>query len=50
VICTSSPLVLSQVDHVCYVESGRVVAAGSHRELLRSQPRYARMVLREEQP
>jgi ABC-type multidrug transport system fused ATPase/permease subunit len=50
VVCTSSPLVLSQVDHVCYVESGRLVAAGSHRELLRSHPRYARTVLREDQP
>ncbi|WP_328465074.1 ABC transporter ATP-binding protein/permease [Actinoplanes sp. NBC_00393] len=50
VICTSSPLVLSRVDRVCYLESGRVVAAGSHADLLRSHPRYARMVQREDQP
>ncbi|MEU4424994.1 ABC transporter ATP-binding protein [Actinoplanes sp. NPDC024001] len=50
VICTSSPLMLNRVDRVCYVESGRMVATGTHRDLLRTQPRYARMVLREEQP
>jgi ABC-type multidrug transport system fused ATPase/permease subunit len=49
VICTSSPLVLSRADHVCYVESGRMTAAGTHAELLRSHSRYARMVMREEQ-
>ncbi|MEU4693287.1 ABC transporter ATP-binding protein [Actinoplanes sp. NPDC023714] len=50
VICTSSPLLLSRADRVCYVESGRVVAAGPHHVLLRTAPRYARMVLREEEP
>ena len=49
VICTSSPLLLSRADHVCYVEGGRVVSTGTHRELLRSEPRYARLVQREEQ-
>ncbi|GAA0440557.1 ABC-type multidrug transport system fused ATPase/permease subunit [Actinoplanes campanulatus] len=48
VVCTSSPLVLSRTDHVCYVEDGRLVAAGRHRDLLRGEPGYARMVLREE--
>ncbi|MEV0896337.1 ABC transporter ATP-binding protein [Actinoplanes sp. NPDC049802] len=48
VVCTSSPLMLSRADHVCYVEDGRVVAAGRHPDLLRGEPGYARMVLREE--
>ncbi|MBB2945448.1 ABC-type multidrug transport system fused ATPase/permease subunit [Actinoplanes lutulentus] len=50
VVCTSSPLLLSRADHVCYVESGQLVAAGPHQDLLRSTPGYARMVLREDQP
>ncbi|GLW31334.1 ABC transporter ATP-binding protein [Actinoplanes regularis] len=50
VICTSSPLVLGHADRVLYLEQGRVVAAGTHHELLKSEPRYARAVLREEQP
>ncbi|MEU4559031.1 ABC transporter ATP-binding protein [Actinoplanes sp. NPDC023936] len=49
VICTSSPLLLSRADHVCYVERGRLVAAGPHDVLLRTTPAYARMVLREDQ-
>jgi ABC-type multidrug transport system fused ATPase/permease subunit len=49
VICTSSPLMLNRADHVCYVEDGHLVAAGPHPVLLRTQPRYARMVLREDQ-
>ncbi|MEU8237897.1 ABC transporter ATP-binding protein [Actinoplanes missouriensis] len=49
VICTSSPLMLSRADQVCYVESGRLVAAGPHDVLLRTTPAYARMVLREDQ-
>ncbi|MDI6098496.1 ABC transporter ATP-binding protein [Actinoplanes sp. NEAU-A12] len=47
VICTSSPLMLVQADQVCYVEGGRMVAAGPHAELLRTEPGYARLVLRE---
>ena len=49
VICTSSPLVLSRVDHVCYVAEGRLVAAGPHPELLRTVPRYAGTVRREDE-
>ncbi|WP_229073910.1 ABC transporter ATP-binding protein [Actinoplanes sp. DH11] len=48
VVCTTSPLMLSRADHVCYVESGHVVAAGPHHVLLRTTPGYARMVLRED--
>ncbi|GIF06157.1 ABC transporter ATP-binding protein [Actinoplanes siamensis] len=49
VVCTSSPLVLGHTDRVLYLEHGRVVAAGTHHELLGSEPRYARVVLRQEQ-
>jgi ABC-type multidrug transport system fused ATPase/permease subunit len=48
VICTSSPLVLDRTDRVLFVEDGRVVADGAHRDLLASEPGYARTVLREE--
>jgi len=48
VVCSTSPLVLDHADHVVYVEHGRVVAEGTHRELLRGEPGYARAVLREE--
>jgi ABC-type multidrug transport system fused ATPase/permease subunit len=48
VVCSTSPLVLDHADHVVYVEHGRAVAEGTHRELLSSEPGYARAVLREE--
>ena len=48
VICTSSPLVLDRTDRVLFVAGGRLVAAGTHRALLASEPRYARTVLRED--
>ncbi|WP_030436563.1 ABC transporter ATP-binding protein [Actinoplanes subtropicus] len=50
VICTSSPLVLDRTDRVCFVEAGRLVAAGRHHGLLDTEPRYARTVLRADQP
>jgi ABC-type multidrug transport system fused ATPase/permease subunit len=50
VICTSSPLVLDRVDRVLFIEDGRVVADGTHHELLAGEPRYARTVLREDEP
>jgi len=50
VICTSSPLVLDRTDRVCFVEEGRLVAAGHHHGLLDAEPRYARAVLRADQP
>jgi ABC-type multidrug transport system fused ATPase/permease subunit len=49
VVCTSSPLVLGHADRVLYLERGRVVAAGTHHELLDAEPGYARVVLREDQ-
>jgi len=48
VVCTTSPLVLDRTDHVIYVEAGRVVAEGTHRELLDSSPLYAATVTRGE--
>jgi ABC-type multidrug transport system fused ATPase/permease subunit len=48
VVCTTSPLVLDRTDHVLYVESGRVVAEGTHRHLLDTEPRYAATVTRGE--
>ncbi|MDT5031325.1 MAG: hypothetical protein QOC94_1496 [Actinoplanes sp.] len=48
VVCSTSPLVLDRTDRVLYVEQGRVVAEGTHRGLLGSEPRYARIVLRED--
>ncbi|WP_223167243.1 ABC transporter transmembrane domain-containing protein [Nonomuraea sp. SYSU D8015] len=47
-ICTTSPLVLDRTDHVIYVENGRVLAEGTHRQLLDSSPEYAATVTRGE--
>ena len=44
-VVTTSPLLLDRADHVQFVEAGRVVAEGSHRELLRVDA-YAATVLR----
>ena len=40
-VCTTSPLVLDRADRVAYLRDGRVVAEGSHRQLLETEPRYA---------
>ena len=48
VIVTTSPLVLDRADRVVYVEDGRVVAAGRHRELLKSSSEYRDTVTRGE--
>ncbi|MGN9840871.1 ABC transporter ATP-binding protein [Nonomuraea sp. H19] len=47
-ICTTSPLVLDHADHVIYVEDGRVLAEGTHRQLLDNSPEYAATVTRGE--
>ncbi|MEV5896993.1 ABC transporter ATP-binding protein [Nonomuraea fuscirosea] len=47
-ICTTSPLVLDRADHVIYVEDGRVLAEGTHRQLLDTSPQYAATVTRGE--
>jgi ABC-type multidrug transport system fused ATPase/permease subunit len=48
VVATTSPLMLDRVDHVIYIEEGKVIAEGAHRELLASEPRYAATVTRGE--
>ena len=50
VICTTSPLLLDRADKVALVEDGQVVAQGTHRELLDTEPRYRAVVTREEEP
>ncbi|WLQ44556.1 ABC transporter ATP-binding protein [Streptomyces laculatispora] len=44
---TSSPLLLDLADRVALVHRGTVVAVGTHRELLRGEPRYRAVVTRE---
>lgn len=48
VVITASPLMLDQTDHVFFVEDGRLVAEGTHRQLLRSSPAYRWTVTRGE--
>ena len=48
VVTTTSPLLLDRVDHVAFVQDGRVVATGTHRELLDRVPAYRAVVTREE--
>jgi ABC-type multidrug transport system fused ATPase/permease subunit len=48
VIVTTSPLVLDRADRVAYVEDGRVVTVGRHRELLKSRSDYRETVTRGE--
>jgi ABC-type multidrug transport system fused ATPase/permease subunit len=48
VVMTASPLVLDQADRVAFVLDGRVVATGTHRELLQSSPAYRFAVTRED--
>lgn len=48
VVCTTSPLMLDRADHVAFVRDGLVVAEGTHRELLDTEPRYAATVTRGE--
>jgi ABC-type multidrug transport system fused ATPase/permease subunit len=50
VVCTTSPLLLDRADTVALVVDGRVVAQGTHRELLDTEPRYRAVVTRGEEP
>ncbi|MEU8433071.1 ABC transporter ATP-binding protein [Streptomyces sp. NPDC029216] len=47
VVLASSPLLLDRADRVVLVDGGRAVAAGTHRGLLRDEPRYRAVVTRE---
>jgi ABC-type multidrug transport system fused ATPase/permease subunit len=49
VVCTTSPLLLDRADKVALVAGGRVVAQGTHRDLLDTEPRYRAVVTREEE-
>jgi ABC-type multidrug transport system fused ATPase/permease subunit len=49
VVCTTSPLVLDRADKVALVAGGRVVAEGTHRDLLDTEPRYRAVVTRGEE-
>ncbi|HEX5541219.1 MAG TPA: ABC transporter ATP-binding protein [Micromonospora sp.] len=48
VVATTSPLLLDHADTVAFVEDGKVIAEGTHRELLDTEPRYAATVTRGE--
>ncbi|MGW4032115.1 ABC transporter transmembrane domain-containing protein [Streptomyces sp. NPDC004838] len=47
VVLASSPLLLDLADRVFLVEGNKVAAEGTHRELLRGEPRYRAVVTRE---
>jgi ABC-type sugar transport system ATPase subunit len=49
VVCTTSPLMLDRADHVAFLKDGLVVAEGTHRDLLETEPRYAATVTRGEE-
>jgi ABC-type multidrug transport system fused ATPase/permease subunit len=48
VVTTSSPLMLARADVVVFLDDGRVIASGSHAELLATCPAYRGVVTREE--
>ncbi|MHA7275167.1 ABC transporter ATP-binding protein [Arthrobacter sp. Hz1] len=48
VVVTASPLMLGVMDHVVYLEDGRVAAEGTHHDLLSSHPAYRNVVIRSE--
>ncbi len=48
-VTTASPLVLDRADEVLLLVDGRVAAAGTHRDLLRTAPRYRDVVTRGEE-
>lgn len=47
-VVTTSPLLLDRLHTVAYLEDGKVVATGAHRDLLDREPRYAATVTRGE--
>ena len=48
VVCTTSPLLLDRADTVALLHEGRVVATGTHRDLLADSPAYRTVVTRGE--
>lgn len=49
VVFATSPLLLDRAEMVAYVEDGKVLATGTHRDLLDTEPRYTATVNREDQ-
>ncbi|GAA1278045.1 ABC transporter ATP-binding protein [Sphaerisporangium rubeum] len=47
-VCATSPLMLDRADHVVFVKDGTVLAEGSHRTLMATEPAYAATVTRGE--
>lgn len=45
-VASTSPLLLDRADRVVFVEDGKVIAEGGHRELLAAEPRYRAVVTR----
>jgi ABC-type multidrug transport system fused ATPase/permease subunit len=45
-LVTGSPLLLEHVDHVVFLDGGRVFAEGTHRDLLHREPSYRSTVTR----
>ncbi len=48
-IATTSPLLLDHADVVALLHDGLVIATGRHRDLLRNEPRYRSVVLRDDE-
>ena len=47
VVTTASPLLLDAVDEVAFLVGGRVVAVGTHEQLLETVPAYRAVVVRD---
>lgn len=48
VVVTASPLMLGAMDHVIFLEDGRLSAEGTHQELMSTVPAYRNVVIRSE--
>jgi ABC-type multidrug transport system fused ATPase/permease subunit len=49
VVMSASPLILDKADHVVFIEDGKAVASGSHRDLMAHHPAYRHTVIRGEE-
>ncbi len=47
VVTTVSPLMLDAVDEVAFLSDGRIIATGTHADLLADHPAYRRVVVRD---
>jgi ABC-type multidrug transport system fused ATPase/permease subunit len=48
VVMSASPLILDRADSVVFLRHGRVVATGTHQQLMADEPEYRRTVIRGE--